>query len=83
MFWLDLSLRKADRLPEGVHGESWSVHGGGFYHVQKYLVAPETMPKELHWFKYESYFTWVSGFSLLVVTYYVGGTGIPDRLIGG
>jgi uncharacterized membrane protein len=70
--WLDLSLRKADRLPEGVHGESWSVHGGGFYHVQKYLVAPETMPKELHWFKYESYFTWVSGFSLLVVTYYWG-----------
>ncbi|MFZ8884692.1 MAG: urate hydroxylase PuuD, partial [Litorivicinaceae bacterium] len=70
--WLDLSLRKADRLPEGVHGESWSVHGGGFYHVQKYLVAPETMPKELHWFKYESYFTWLSGFSLLVVTYYWG-----------
>ena len=70
--WLDLSLRKADGLPEGVHGESWSVHGGGFYHVQKYLVAPETMPKELHWFKYESYFTWVSGFSLLVVTYYWG-----------
>lgn len=70
--WLDLSLRKAERLPEGVHGESWSVHGGGFYHVQKYLVAPETIPKELHWFKYESYFTWVSGFSLLVVTYYWG-----------
>ena len=70
--WLDLSLRKADRLPKGVHGESWSVHGGGFYHVQKYLVAPDKMPKELHWFKYESYFTWVSGFSLLAVTYYWG-----------
>jgi uncharacterized membrane protein len=55
--WLDLSLRKAAHLPEGVHGESWSVHGGGFYHVQKYLVAPSSMPKELHWFKYESYFT--------------------------
>jgi uncharacterized membrane protein len=70
--WLDLSLRKAGHLPEGVLGESWSVHGGGFYHVQKYLVAPEAMPKELHWFKYESYFTWISGFSLLVVTYYWG-----------
>lgn len=70
--WLDLSLRKAERLAKGVHGESWSVHGGGFYHVQKYLVAPEQMPKELHWFKYESYFTWISGFSLLAVTYYWG-----------
>ena len=70
--WLDLSLRKAEHLPKGVHGESWSVHGGGFYHVQKYLVAPEAMPKELHWFKYESYFTWISGFSLLIVTYYWG-----------
>ena len=68
--WLDLSLRKATRLPDGVHGESWSVHGGGFYHVQKYMVAPDSMPKELHWFKYESYFTWISGFALLVVTYY-------------
>jgi uncharacterized membrane protein len=70
--WLDLSLRKAPHLQAGVHGESWSVHGGGFYHVQKYLVAPTAMPKELHWFKYESYFTWISGFSLLVVTYYWG-----------
>ena len=70
--WLDLSLRKATRLPDGVHGESWSVHGGGFYHVQKYMVAPDSMPKELHWFKYESYFTWISGFALLAVTYYWG-----------
>ena len=70
--WLDLSLRKAARLPDGVHGESWSVHGGGFYHVQKYMVAPDSMPKELHWFKYESYFTWISGFALLAVTYYWG-----------
>jgi hypothetical protein len=46
------------------------VHGGGFYHVQKYAVAPEVMPTELHWFKYEAYFTWLSGFALLVVTYY-------------
>ncbi|NBS11049.1 MAG: cysteine desulfurase [Gammaproteobacteria bacterium] len=72
--WLDLSLRKREGLTEGVHGESWSVHGGGFYHVQKYLVAPAQMPPELHWFKYESYVTWISGFSLLVVTYYWGAS---------
>jgi uncharacterized membrane protein len=47
------------------------VHGGGFYHAQKYLVAPETLPKELHWFKYEAYFTWITGFLLLAVVYYL------------
>ena len=70
--WLDLSLRRADNLPDGVKGESWLVHGGGFYRVQKYLVAPAEMPDALHWFKYESYFTWISGFLLLAVTYYWG-----------
>ncbi|HKR25107.1 MAG TPA: urate hydroxylase PuuD [Allosphingosinicella sp.] len=55
-------------------GELWSVHGGGFYHKQKYQVAPATMPEELHWFKWEAYFTWISGFSLLVLIYYVGAT---------
>ena len=68
--WLDQSLRRREGLPEKVHGESWSVHGGGFYHAQKYLVAPERMPAELHWFKYEAYFTWISGFALLAVLYY-------------
>ena len=53
-------------------GELWSVHGGGFYHNQKYQVAPSAMPDELHWFKWEAYFTWISGFSLLVLIYYVG-----------
>ena len=70
--WLDLSLRRRQHVPQGVHGESWSVHGGGFYHVQKYLVAPQQMPDTLHWFKYESYFTWLSGFALLGVIYYYG-----------
>ena len=70
--WLDLSLRRANALPEGVKGESWLVHGGGFYRVRKYLVAPEEMPGTLHWFKYESYFTWISGFALLGITYYWG-----------
>jgi uncharacterized membrane protein len=51
---LDLSLRKAPGMPEGAHGEEWQVHGGGFYHIQKYLVAPERLPEHLTWFKWES-----------------------------
>jgi uncharacterized membrane protein len=69
--WLDMSLRAHPGAPKGVSGESWMVHGGGFYHAQKYLVAPEALPKELHWFKYEAYYTWVSGFLLLGLVYYV------------
>ena len=72
--WLDHSLRTRAGLAKGVLGESWSVHGGGFYHAQKYAIAPEEMPPELHWFKYEAYFTWLSGFALLVVVYYFGAT---------
>ena len=68
--WLDMSLRASPSAPKGVGGESWMVHGGGFYHAQKYLVAPESLPKELHWFKYEAYFTWVTGFVLLSLVYY-------------
>ena len=55
-------------------GELWSVHGGGFYHNQKYQVAPSQMPDRLHWFKWEAYFTWISGFSLLVLIYYFGAS---------
>lgn len=69
---LDLGLRQAANAPKGVHGEEWQVHGGGFYHIQKYLVAPEAMPEHLTWFKWESYMTWVSGFVLLVLIYYLG-----------
>nr|WP_276509807.1 urate hydroxylase PuuD [Novosphingobium taihuense] len=53
-------------------GEVWSVHGGGFYHKQKYAVAPAKMPEDLHWFKWEAYTTWITGFSLLVLVYWVG-----------
>jgi uncharacterized membrane protein len=68
--WLDNHLTKP---AEGdASGELWSVHGGGFYHNQKYQVAPSAMPEHLHWFKWEAYFTWISGFSLLVLIYYVG-----------
>ena len=70
--WLDLSLRRRQGLEEGIGGESWIVHGGGFYLVQKYLVAPKDLPDELHWFKYEAYLTWVSGFLLLAIVYYWG-----------
>jgi len=72
---LDLGLRKSPHLPEGAHGEEWQVHGGGFYHIQKYLVAPATMPEHLTWFKWESYATWLSGFALLCLVYY-GSAGL-------
>ncbi|EIM28197.1 urate hydroxylase PuuD [Microvirga lotononidis] len=68
---LDLSLKKREGLPEGVGGEAWQVHGGGFYNMRKYLVAPPEMPKELTWFKWESYSTWISGFFLIVWVYYL------------
>jgi uncharacterized membrane protein len=69
---LDLGLRKTPSLPPLAHGEEWQVHGGGFYHIQKYLVAPDFLPEHLTWFKWESYFTWLSGFMLLIVVYYFG-----------
>ncbi|UVC07159.1 urate hydroxylase PuuD [Rhizobium sp. TH2] len=69
---LDLGLVKRPGLPEGAYGEEWQVHGGGFYHIQKYLVAPANMPEHLTWFKWESYVTWLSGFAMLAVVYYGG-----------
>jgi uncharacterized membrane protein len=68
--WLDFSLRRRESMSEGVLGTSWMVHGGGFYHVEKYLVAPATLPPDLHWFKWEAYLTFLSGFGLLVIQYY-------------
>ena len=67
---LDLGLRKHDQLPAGAAGDEWQVHGGGFYHIQKYLVAPAHLPEHLTWFKWESYATWLSGFALLAIVYY-------------
>lgn len=69
---LDLGLRQRPGLPAGAHGEEWQVHGGGFYHIQKYLVAPAEMPEHLTWFKWESYATWLSGFAMLAIVYYAG-----------
>lgn len=70
---LDLGLRRVPNMPTGVHGEEWQVHGGGFYHIQKYLVAPPDMPEHLIWHKWQSYITWVSGAALLMIVYWVGG----------
>ncbi|MCO4890560.1 urate hydroxylase PuuD [Cupriavidus sp. WGtm5] len=70
--WLDNSLTKPtapDLKEKGVDGELWAVHGGGFYNPQKYLTAPKSLPENLHWFYWESYSTWMSGFALLVVLY--------------
>ena len=70
---LDNHLRppeQEDDRDAGVGGESWEIHGGGFYRVQKYRIAPPTLPEPLHWFKWEAYTTWLSGFALLVVLYY-------------
>ena len=68
---LDLSLRPPKSRDEGVAGEFWGVHGGGLYHSQKHRLAPAEMPEPLHWFKWEAYTTWLSGFALLVVLYYL------------
>ncbi|MDQ3558765.1 MAG: urate hydroxylase PuuD [Pseudomonadota bacterium] len=70
--WLEASLRKREGQGPGIAGESWMVHGGGFYLAEKYAVAPERMPPELHWFKYEAYFTLLTGLALLALIYYAG-----------
>ena len=68
--FLENALNRTDNLRDELAGNMWSVHGGGFYYLEKYKVAPKVIPKKLHWFKYEAYFTWLSGFSLLFVVYY-------------
>ncbi len=68
---LDLGLNR--NIDGPADGEEWQVHGGGFYHIQKYMVAPEAMPEHLTWFKWESYWTWLSGAALLMVVYWAGG----------
>jgi uncharacterized membrane protein len=70
---LDLMLKPADDMPEGASGEDWEVHGGGFYHTTKYLVAPARLPEHLTWHKWQSYSTWLSGAALMMIIYWVGG----------
>ena len=72
--WLDNHLlppKDKSAADKGVSGELWAVHGGGFYNAQKYKVAPATLPEPLHWFKWEAYTTFISGFFLLCLMYYV------------
>ena len=83
--FLDNSLT-APTAPElkakGVDGELWAVHGGGFYHPQKYLVAPKTLPEHLHWFYWESYSTWLTGFALFTVLYlFNAGSFLIDKSV--
>lgn len=68
--FLENSLNRTEGLRDELAGNLWAVHGGGFYYLEKYKLAPKQLPKHLHWFKYEAYFTWLSGFCLLCVVYY-------------
>ena len=72
--WLDLSLREPPqwKKDKGIKGDLWAIHGGGIYEVAKYNLEPEAMPKKLHWFKWEAYTTWLTGFALMSVMYYWG-----------
>lgn len=68
--WLENALNRSENVRDELAGNLWAVHGGGFYYLEKYKIAPKEIPKNLHWFKYEAYFTWLSGFCLLFVVYY-------------
>lgn len=70
--WLEGNLDRRQKPSSGLAGSLWAVHGGGFYHIVKYTLAPSTLPETLHWFKWEAYTTWLSGFALLAVVYYMG-----------
>jgi uncharacterized membrane protein len=71
---LDLSLKRRDDMGEGVAGTAWEVHGGGFYQVEKYLLAPKALPGDLIWYKWEAYLTWLTGFALMIVQYYLNAS---------
>jgi uncharacterized membrane protein len=81
--FLENALNRTNGVRDELAGNLWAIHGGGFYYLEKYKVAPQTIPKELHWFKYEAYFTWLTGFSLLFVVYYFNAKGflIDDKVL--
>ncbi|MEO7522527.1 MAG: urate hydroxylase PuuD [Ferruginibacter sp.] len=74
--FLENALNRTKDVRDELAGNLWAVHGGGFYYLEKYKVAPQTIPKHLHWFKYEAYFTWLSGFCLLFVVYYFNASAL-------
>ena len=69
--FLENALNRTDNVRDELAGNLWAIHGGGFYFLEKFKLAPKKMPKELHWFKFEAYFTWLTGFFLLIVVYYI------------
>ena len=81
--WLDRSFEKNPESKNAGHvGEVWMVHGGGFYHVEKLLMGPTKVPEKLHWFKWESYWTWMSGMMLMILIFYWGdGTYLLDSMV--
>jgi uncharacterized membrane protein len=74
--FLENALNRTQDVRDELAGNLWAIHGGGFYYLEKYKVAPKTIPKHLHWFKYEAYFTWVSGFALLFIIYYFNSSAM-------
>ncbi|MXX16742.1 MAG: urate hydroxylase PuuD, partial [Gammaproteobacteria bacterium] len=68
--WLENNLDREPPQDEGIDGNLWAVHGGGFYYLKKFTTGPERLPSSLHWFKWEAYTTWLSGVALLVLIYY-------------
>jgi len=68
--FLENALNRTENVRDELAGNLWAIHGGGFYYLEKYKVAPKQIPRHLHWFKYEAYFTWLSGFCLLFIVYY-------------
>jgi uncharacterized membrane protein len=69
--FLENSLNRHEDLRDELAGNLWAIHGGGFYYLEKYKVSPKELPKKLHWFKFEAYFTWLTGFLLLCIVYYM------------
>lgn len=74
--FLENALNRTENVRDELAGNLWAIHGGGFYYLEKYKVAPKTIPKHLHWFKYEAYFTWISGFALLFIIYYFNSSAM-------
>ena len=74
--FLENALNRTNNVRDELAGNLWAIHGGGFYYLEKYKVAPKSIPKHLHWFKYEAYFTWLSGFCLLFVVYYFNASAL-------
>lgn len=74
--FLENALNRTEGIRDELAGNLWAVHGGGFYYLEKYKIAPQKIPKHLHWFKYEAYFTWLSGFCLLFIIYYFNAAAL-------